>query len=56
MFFLLLFIAKFCKIINIYNEFNYNSTIIDDSINNDKDILRDDNIITQKIIDFIIKF
>jgi len=51
-----LFIAKFCEIINIYNEFNYNSTIIDDSINNDKDILRDDNIIPQKIIDFTIQF
>lgn len=47
-----LFLAKFFEMLNLYNEYNFKSTIIVDNINTDKNILKDDYFIPRKILEF----
>lgn len=52
---LFLLFGKFMEIINIYNEFKYPASIIDNSISNDKDILRDESTLPVKMLDIVFK-
>lgn len=50
-----LFLAKFFEMLNLYNEFNYNSALISNNVSSDKGLLVDDYVIPSKMADFVIQ-
>lgn len=49
-----LFIGKLIEILNIYNEFQFNSSLLDKNISNDKNILTDDLFLPKNIFQVIL--